>query len=421
MSSLASLIPSGRSTKMKIKKLALSLLLVLFILPVGTGVGFSGQRYSSLQLPLRISGLPVPRTFSTAQLGCGGEVVPVINEGYEQRVVELVNEARAGQGLPPLKRNPALDQAARYHAADLGEDNYFDHDTFDRVAGELVEVCDTWSRISNYYTGASGENIAAGYATPEDVVQGWMDSEGHRANMLSDHSTEIGIGYFEGAGDYNQYWVQDFGAPGDVYPLVINGEDASTDTPVVSLYVYGAWQTMRLRNDGGDWTPWRGFTSTLDWTLDGAAGEKTVFVELRNGEKVVSTSDTIYLTEDASLPVLDDLPDAVQFIFSIPNQQIIPAYHQLTPGRANGRGELDWQVQNNGNFFTATPTHGKTSEPLTIMPTSFDLGIPGTYEGTLTITVYDAAGVVGTPHTITVTLEVVNTEIFQNFLPGIQN
>jgi hypothetical protein len=163
--------------------------------------------------------------------GCGGINQPVVNAEYEQQVVDLVNLERANRGLPPYKRVTALDEAARYHSADLGQDNYFDHNTYDRVNGNLVYVCDTWTRIGKYYAGASGENIAAGYSTPQSVMNGWMNSTGHRNNILSTHSREIGVGYANQSGsDYYHYWTQDFGRRSGVYPLIINRDAASTDS-----------------------------------------------------------------------------------------------------------------------------------------------------------------------------------------------
>jgi uncharacterized protein YkwD len=408
---------------MKIINLPVSLLLVLFFLPFGYRPGFSWQTDSARRIQVGYAVQASRAASSTGQVGCGGETVQAINEDYEQRVVELVNEIRADLGLPPFKRTPALEGAARYHAADLGIDDYFDHDTFDRVGGELVEVCDTWSRIAKYYSGATAENIAAGYATPEAVVEGWMASVGHKTNILSTNGWEIGIGFYQGEGTFPDYWVQDFGKRSGVFPLVINGEAAATDSQAVSLYMYGGWEWMRLKNNAGEWTAWQAFTTTLDWTLDSIAGQQTVYVELKIGDETVTSSDTIFLTQaqDATPPALGNLPDEIQFTFSIPDQRIIPAFHQLTPGLLNGPGSLDWRVESNGNFFTATPSQGESPEALTIMPTSFDLGNPGSYEGTITIIVDNPAGVAGSPHTIDVTLEVIETEIFQTFLPGIQN
>src|SRR5512138_2407515 len=79
--------------------------------------------------------------------GCGGVDQAVVNANFEQQVVDLVNTERANRGLPPYKRNTDLDRAARYHSADMGQDNYFNHDTYDRSGSSLVLVCNTWTRI----------------------------------------------------------------------------------------------------------------------------------------------------------------------------------------------------------------------------------------------------------------------------------
>jgi uncharacterized protein YkwD len=150
--------------------------------------------------------------------GCGGINQPVVNADYEQQVVDLVNAERANNGLPPYKHVTELDEAARYHSADLGQDNYFSHDTYDRSGGDLVYICDTWTRIDTYYSGAMGENIAAGYSTPQSVMNGWMNSTGHRNNILSTNNWEIGVGYATHSGStYYHYWTQDFGRRRNVY------------------------------------------------------------------------------------------------------------------------------------------------------------------------------------------------------------
>lgn len=149
--------------------------------------------------------------------GCGGEVVSAQNKAYEQQVVELVNQERASRGLPPLQYSEGLTRAARYQAADMSQDNYFSHDTKDRVGGQLVLKCGPWERIAKYYSGASGENAAAGYSSPEDVMQGWMNSTKHRENLLNPNHRAIGVGFYQGSGDYRYYWVQDFGTQVDTF------------------------------------------------------------------------------------------------------------------------------------------------------------------------------------------------------------
>jgi hypothetical protein len=231
-----------------------------------------------------------------------------------------VNAVRASNSLSPLKRSTSLDNAARYYSTDMGQDDYFGdvpepHDTYDRSGGTLVWVCDVGTRIAIYYSPSWwGENIAAGYSTPQAVMDGWMNSPPHRANILSPNFWEIGVGYYTGSGSHAPYWTQDFGRQSGVYPLIVNGEAATTNSTSVSLYVYGSgdWDEMRLRNDSGAWTDWQSFQSTLSWTLNPGAGQHTVCVELRRGAQTVQSCDSIELSESAYvyyLPtVRKDLP-----------------------------------------------------------------------------------------------------------------
>ena len=234
--------------------------------------------------------------------GCGGINVPVVNAAYEQEVVYLVNQERAIVGLPPLKRIIELEEAARYHAADMAQDVYFKHDSYDRVNDKLEFVCSTWDRIKTYHPSPRAENIAAGYATPNAVMSGWMNSAGHRNNILSTSSWEIGVGFFEGGGDYGTYWVQDFGRRDGVYPLIINQDAASTDSRSVSLYIYGGWTEIRLRDNEGEWSQWMPFQSTMNWELAGGVGTHTIWAEMRTDLDASSTSDTIMLTQDDNPP-----------------------------------------------------------------------------------------------------------------------
>ena len=119
---------------------------------------------------------------------------------YEKEVARLVNAERAKYGLPALTYSPALAAGALEKSADMAKNGYFSHQSptygspFDRMK----------SRGISYR--AAGENIAMGYRTPEAVVKAWMDSPGHRANILSEKFTEIGVGYVaEG-----NYWTQWF-------------------------------------------------------------------------------------------------------------------------------------------------------------------------------------------------------------------
>lgn len=352
-----------------------------------------------------------------AYSGCGAENASPVSADFEQQVVELVNDARADESLPPLKRSDPLERAARYHAVDLGQDDYFSHDTFDRSGGELDFICDTWQRIAAYTPGANAENIAAGYTTPQEVVQAWLSSPGHKYNILNTTSRELGVGYYEGSGGYYTYWVQDFSRREDVYPLIINGEDISTDSSSVSLYIYGDWQEMRLRNDDGAWTEWHPFQTILGWTLREGVGDHTVTAELRSGSQVSTSSDTIYLSVDNSQPILGNLPDSLSFAYSIPDQKLIPEAHHVTPLNQGNSIPLEWQLKIDGQQFTSSPSTGITPNEFTILAENFDQFTPGVYSGTITVTVTDPPAVIGSPHTIKLTLNVIETSISPLYLP----
>ncbi len=234
-----------------------------------------------------------------AYTGCGGVTPVATNPAYEQAVVELVNAERWEHGqLPPYKRVTALDSAARYHSVDMEKDDYFDHDSHDRSSGSLVFACYWYERVASYYSSSMtmAENIAKGPADPASVMVAWMNSSGHQANILSSDYWEIGVGYTSGSSGI--YWTQDFGRRYEVYPLVINREAASTNSPNVSLYIYGAgtFEQMHLKNEDGAWTAWQPFQSDLAWTLSPGSGTKTVTAELKYGTTITTSSDTITLT-----------------------------------------------------------------------------------------------------------------------------
>ncbi|RBP01119.1 CAP domain-containing protein [Rossellomorea aquimaris] len=119
---------------------------------------------------------------------------------YEQKVVELTNQERAKQGLPALKVDTELSKVAREKSRDMQANNYFSHDS-----PTYGSPFDMMKQFGIQYSSA-GENIAMGQPTPEEVVQAWMDSEGHRKNILSTNYTHIGVGYVENG----NYWTQLF-------------------------------------------------------------------------------------------------------------------------------------------------------------------------------------------------------------------
>lgn len=347
--------------------------------------------------------------------GCSQVIVAAVNADWEQGVVDLVNAERAEQGLPPLKRVAALDNASRYHAADMIQDDYFEHNSYDRSGSNLVQACSWSTRVAKFYSGWSSlaENIAGGYGSPEAVMSAWLGSSGHRANVLSTGNWEIGVGYY-GGGEWGHYWVQDFGRRSDVYPLIINQDAASTNSRNVSLYIYGTWDQIRLRNGDGDWTAWQSFQNTMSWTLGVSNGLRTVEAEMRQGStRTALSSDTI----NFSGPTLDNLPDAITFCYSIPEQRLLFSSYQMTP-RNGGNGEsLAWSLSTAGHWFVAAPASGTTPNSFTITPGGFDTYTTATLRGVATVTVTSPPGVEGSPHVIDLTLRIVNQTFHRIYLP----
>ena len=114
----------------------------------------------------------------------------------EHTVLCLVNRERAAHGLPRLRSNDRLDRAARGHSRHMVSANFFDHDS--PGGASVVERV----KRRGYMGRMVGENIAWGsgsYATPGEIVDGWMNSAGHRANILHRGFKEIGVGVAIGA------------------------------------------------------------------------------------------------------------------------------------------------------------------------------------------------------------------------------
>lgn len=245
---------------------------------------------------------------------------------YAQQVVELTNMERFNNGaLAPLKAAGELNDSSYLHSVAMAERNFFAHCDLDTGKSP-------WERMEDagYYWNWAGENIAAGYSTPDAVVTAWMNSAGHRANILDPNFREIGNGYYHYAADtpdtrrdsngdceadgqangsYYRYWTQNFGTRNSIYPVVINLEAHMTEQYEVGLYVYGqGWATeMRIRNNTGAWTDWMPYSDEMVWRLDVGNGFQTVSVEIRNARGSVHTaSDEICLVanEPAPQPVL---------------------------------------------------------------------------------------------------------------------
>ncbi|WP_240627361.1 CAP domain-containing protein [Thermoflavimicrobium daqui] len=127
---------------------------------------------------------------------------PSIKE-FEQEVVKLVNIEREKHGLKPLQASSKLSEIARTKSVDMKENGYFSHQS--PTYGSPFEMLKEFD--VSYQT--AGENIAAGQTTAKAVMDSWMNSDGHRKNILSPSYTHMGVGYTKG-GAMGTYWTQIF-------------------------------------------------------------------------------------------------------------------------------------------------------------------------------------------------------------------
>jgi len=119
---------------------------------------------------------------------------------YEAEVIRLVNEIRQQNGLQPLTANWELSRVARYKSEDMRDRGYFSHNS--PTYGTPFQMIKAFG--ISYRT--AGENIARGQTSPQAVVKGWMNSSGHRANILNASYKQIGVGYVA----KGNYWTQMF-------------------------------------------------------------------------------------------------------------------------------------------------------------------------------------------------------------------
>lgn len=126
--------------------------------------------------------------------------VDTTTRSYEKQVISLVNAERAKYGLKPLTENWELSRMARIKSQDMHDKNYFSHTS--PTYGSPFQMMTNFG--ISYRT--AGENIAKGQTTPQAVMNAWMNSSGHRANILNASFTQIGVGYVASG----NYWTQEF-------------------------------------------------------------------------------------------------------------------------------------------------------------------------------------------------------------------
>jgi uncharacterized protein YkwD len=137
--------------------------------------------------------------------GGSGSKPPATSGSYPNQVLQITNAERKKAGCKALSSNSELTSAAQAHSSDMARNHFFDHDSrngdgpFDRV------------KAAGYSFSAAAENIAMGQQTPSAVMKAWMNSPGHKANIVNCTYTQLGVGY--AVEDGTPYWTQDFGKP----------------------------------------------------------------------------------------------------------------------------------------------------------------------------------------------------------------
>jgi Ca2+-binding RTX toxin-like protein len=201
-------------------------------------------------------------------------------DAFDARVLELVNQERTQRGLRALTLSQELDTAADCYSQDMAVNNYFSHTGRDGSnPGDRIE--------REGYRGTTwGENIAAGYDTPEAVVSGWMNSSGHRANILNANFTDMGLGYaLNNGSQYGRYWTQVFGA-GDPNPGIYIAETNSPSPSPTQVTIQGT--------TGNDVLTGNNLDNTIigEWgndTIDGQSGNDKLYAG--SGNDSVSGGD----------------------------------------------------------------------------------------------------------------------------------
>ena len=153
--------------------------------------------------------LPRLGSSSSAPIGETTGTVPLTSE--EQEMLDLVNEERTRESLTPVTWCPALARSATAHSKDMASQNYFDHEDLD--GGQVSDR----ALAQGYEYQTVGENIAVGQRSVKDVMVAWMDSPGHRANIMKPEYRHLGSGVATGdfKGQQSIYWTQNFGAGGN--------------------------------------------------------------------------------------------------------------------------------------------------------------------------------------------------------------
>jgi len=321
---------------------------------------------------------------------------------YEQKVVELTNAKRAENGLNPLRLNRELSAAARWFSQDSilnRPPGYCGHQATDGSWPDARAI------RFGYYGTAGAENAFCGLVTPEQAVDGWMNSPGHRANILNPDSREIGLGYYLDSNSGRGYVAQMFGQDAAYPPVLINSDAVTTTSPNVALYIYGALansdalyglgQPIQMRvSNRADFAgaTWETFSNNRSWALDGTnTGFKTVYVQLQDaaGKSTVS-SDNIYYGPTIPYGYLDTLAQGSTHLETLTLSNLSSggaAYMQFSNNwglnSQSGKMSLNWGQGGTVNDADATggkafqlKTNGSNESQAWLYTTSYMKNLP---------------------------------------------
>jgi uncharacterized protein YkwD len=225
-------------------------------------IRFSGGFLATVLAVVALLGLFAPQVAEGASL-----------DSAEQDLVARINAFRAARSLPTLVVSDTLTSAAKWMSGDMGSRNYFAHTSLDgrsptqRMADAGYPAFATWT----------GEDLAAGYTSTSDVLNGWINSPAHYAVLVNPHYRAIGVGRGYATGSaYGWYWTADFGGVVDVARATPVSRAA---TPTTTRAVSNIPAKIALPPDSGYHASWR--AQSADPTVD--IGETaTLVVALTN-------------------------------------------------------------------------------------------------------------------------------------------
>lgn len=205
----------------------------------------------------------------------GSDVLPYATQMSIDGLVQETNDRRTTQDERPLQLNAQLTKAAQVKAQDMVERNYWSHNTPEGNA--------PWEFVNNvgYSYKKAGENLAYGFKNEDEVIAGWMNSPGHRANMLDINYQEVGFGFAE-----SPNYVE--GGPSTIVVAMYGQPSGATDAPAAANSNPNAYNTLGLAAEPADMGISRlvaiaGAPLWASYVVAGLVGGLVVFLVIKHG------------------------------------------------------------------------------------------------------------------------------------------